>query len=72
MPLTAFQKEVARLLAAHRNPESHLAGGSVINRADASPRYSNDLDLFHDAADSVAACAEGDGRELLARGYAVE
>jgi hypothetical protein len=69
MPLTAFQKEVARLLAAHRNPDSHLAGGAVINRADSSFRFSADLDIFHDAAESVAACAEADARELLAAGY---
>jgi hypothetical protein len=72
MPLSAFQKEVACLLAANRNPESYLAGGTAINRADGSPRYSNDLDLFHDAADSVALCAETDAKELLARGYSVE
>jgi hypothetical protein len=44
MPLTAFQRTVARLLAGNRNPESHLAGGAVINRADASLRFSDDLD----------------------------
>ncbi len=38
MPLTAFQRVVARLLAAHRNPDSHLAGGAVINREDSSFR----------------------------------
>ncbi len=72
MPLTAFQKEAARVLAAHRNPESYLAGGTAINRAESSLRYSNDLDVFHDAAESVAVCAEADVGELLARGYAVE
>jgi hypothetical protein len=72
MPLTAFQREVARTLAAHRNPESHLAGGAVINRADASFRYSDDLDIFHDAAESVAIYAEADAEHLRASGYAVE
>jgi hypothetical protein len=72
MPLTAFQREVARTLAAHRNPESHLAGGAVINRADASFRYSDDLDIFHDAAESVAACAEADAEHLRAVGYSVD
>ncbi len=72
MPLTAFQKEVVRVLAAGRNPESHLAGGTVINRDDASPRYSNDLDLFHDAAESVAVCAEADAQELFKQGYSVD
>ena len=34
MPLTPLQKEVLLLLARHRNPDSHMAGGAVINRAD--------------------------------------
>jgi hypothetical protein len=72
MPLTAFQREVARLLAAHRNPESHVAGGAVINRADTSLRYSDDLDIFHDAAESVACCAEADAAALQQAGYGVE
>jgi hypothetical protein len=72
MPLTDLQKEVAAILAANRNPGSHLAGGAVLNRADASPRYSNDLDLFHDAAESVALCAEADFQTLQARGYSLE
>jgi hypothetical protein len=72
MPLTPFQREVARLLAAHRNPDSHVAGGVVINRSDASPRYSADLDLFHDAVESVAVCANADAAELIKRGLAVE
>ena len=69
MPLTGFQKEVALLLAAHRNPESHVAGGAVINRTDESYRYSEDLDIFHDVAESVAVCAEADARVLEAAGY---
>jgi hypothetical protein len=72
MPLTPFQREVARLLAAHRNPDSHAAGGAVINRSDASPRFSADLDLFHDAVESVAVCANADAEELTKRGYSVE
>jgi len=72
MPLTDFQRAVARILAAHRNPESHLAGGAVINRADDSFRYSLDLDIFHDAAQIVAACADADANALSAAGYSVE
>jgi hypothetical protein len=71
MPITAFQREVARILAAHRNPDSHLAGGAVINRADASFRYSDDFDVFHDAAESVALCAEADAQQLRQSGYSV-
>ncbi len=72
MPLTAFQRGIARLLAAHRNPESHVAGGAVINRAETSLRCSDDLDVFHDAAESVAVCAELNAKVLQEAGYSVE
>lgn len=71
MPLTPFQREVARVLAANRNPESHVAGGAVLNRGPASLRISDDLDIFHDAAESVAASADADERVLREAGYSV-
>jgi hypothetical protein len=71
MPLTPFQKEVARTLAANRHPDSHVAGGAVINRADSSYRFSDDLDIFHDVAASVAASADADAKTLAAAGYGV-
>jgi hypothetical protein len=43
MPLTAFQTEILRLLAAHRSPESFLAGATVLNAGADTPRYSRDL-----------------------------
>src|SRR5262249_47706652 len=80
MPLTAFQKRVAHVLAANRNPEDYIAGGAAINRTDSSLRFSKDLDIFHDevrgaheeAARSIAVSAEADERTLLGSGYAVE
>jgi hypothetical protein len=72
MPLTPFQKGVARILMANRTPESHIAGGAVINRRESGLRYSDDLDIFHDAAASVAASAEADAKALEAAGYSVE
>jgi hypothetical protein len=72
MPLTPFQKGVAQILAKHRNPESHIAGGAVINRGVGGVRISDDLDIFHDLAASVAASAEADAKALLAEGYAIE
>jgi hypothetical protein len=50
MPLTPFQRGVAQILAKHRNPESHIAGGAVINRGEAGVRVSDDLDIFDDLA----------------------
>jgi hypothetical protein len=35
-----------------------IAGGAVINRRETGLRYSDDLDIFHDVAASVAASAE--------------
>jgi hypothetical protein len=72
MPLRPFQREVARILAANRQPDSHFAGGAVINRGEASLRYSQDLDIFHDVAASVAASAEADAKALIDAGCAVE
>ncbi|MEZ4270033.1 MAG: hypothetical protein R3C68_00900 [Myxococcota bacterium] len=50
MPLTAFQSELARLLAIHRTPDSYLAGGAALHLEPNTARYSNDLDYFHDSA----------------------
>lgn len=72
MPLTPLQKDVLRLLASHRDPESYVAGGTVLHRLDASPRYSRDIDLFHDVAASVAISVAADAATLTAAGFQVE
>jgi hypothetical protein len=72
MPLTALQTDVVRMLAAHRHPESHLGGGAAINRGADSPRYSADLDLFHDVAEQVSAAADADLAFLIEQGLDVE
>jgi len=72
MPLTAFQSETLRLLAAHRSPESFLAGGTVLNAGADSPRYSKDLDIFHDVEASVVTSAETDAATLRQAGHEVE
>ena len=68
MPLSTIQAEVLRLIAANRSPDSYVAGATVLNRAEGTPRYSLDLDLFHDLEDSVAQCAETDAATLGAAG----
>lgn len=72
MPLTVIQRAVMQDLAACCSPESQVAGGSAINRSSSSPRYSADIDFFHDLADSVHICAEADVGALIHAGYAVE
>jgi hypothetical protein len=72
MPLTAFQTDVIHLLAANRRPQSHVAGGIAINRSSASPRYSADLDLFHDNVEYVGPSADQDAALLIKNGYNLE
>src|ERR1700677_3972597 len=69
MPLTEFQKSVARVIAPNRTPESHIAGRAALNRGDAGLRISDDLDIFNDAltirqntAEFVSACVDADER----------
>jgi hypothetical protein len=72
MPLTHFQIKVLRLLAGNRGPESFIAGGSVINARLDSLRYSEDVDIFHDAQEMVVAAAEADAAVLTEAGFAVD
>ena len=72
MPISDFQAEVLRCIAANRSPGSYLAGATVLHRGKDSPRYSQDLDLFHDVEESVAKSAEADADALAAAGYELE
>jgi len=72
VPLTPIQKDILRVIAGNRTPESHVAGGAAINRGESGIRYSDDLDIFHDAAASVAASADFDADALRGAGFAVE
>jgi hypothetical protein len=64
-----MQIDVLRLLAAHRDPESYVAGATPLNRNTA--RYSDDIDVFHDRAERVAAAVLHDVDVLEAAGYRV-
>ncbi len=66
MPISAFQQRVLVLLARNRNPQAYVAGGVAIHRFPNSKRYSKDVDLFHDVAESVALSSQHD-LELLRR-----
>lgn len=70
MPLSRIQSEILRLLAEHRNPESYVAGAVPLNRE--GPRYSDDIDIFHDREEVVAAAAEADVASLVAAGFTVQ
>ena len=69
MPLSTIQANVLRRIAANRSPDSYVAGATVLHRSADTPRYSADLDLFHDLEDSVARSADADAATLRAAGY---
>jgi hypothetical protein len=58
VPLSRMQTDILRLLAAHRDPESDVAGASPLNRD--APRISGDIDDFHDRQERVAAGEAGE------------
>ncbi len=71
MPIADFEKAILRLLAANRNPESYVGGATVLLRDENSHRRSQDIDLFHDTAESVKIAADADGALLERHGYEV-
>ena len=71
MPVSNFQKLILQLIAKNRNPDSYLAGGTAINRAASSLRYSKDIDLFHDLDEAVQAASVADISLLRQSGYSV-
>ena len=71
MPIGDFEKGILRLLAANRNPESFLAGASVLLRDENSHRWSQDIDLFHDTSESLSTAAVADTAVLEKNGFKV-
>jgi hypothetical protein len=70
VPLSKIQTEVLKLLAAHRDPESYVAGSTPLNRQ--ATRFSGDIDVFHDREERVARAAEEDAAFLEQNGYALQ
>ena len=58
------------MLASHRDPESYVAGSTPLNRD--APRYSGDIDVFHDREERVAQAAAQDAALLQEQGYTVK
>jgi len=69
MPISKFQSDILKLLAQSRDPESFVAGGLPLNRS--GPRFSKDIDIFHDREPRVTEAAEGDAKILEQAGYTV-
>jgi len=70
VPLSNIQTEILRLLASHRDPESYVAGSTPLTRC--TPRYSGDIDIFHDREERVAQAAQEDSAFLEERGYTLK
>ena len=70
MPLSRLQREILGLLAANRNPESYVAGATVLNQD--GPRFSADIDIFHDREAAVATAAETDTALLATNGCTIQ
>jgi hypothetical protein len=71
MALTAFQRDICRLLADNRlrSGESYVAGGAALNELLRAPRLSRDIDLFHDTEQALAASWAADRDRLEVEGY---
>jgi len=69
VPLSKLQSEILLLLAAHRDPESYIAGSTYLTRS--GPRVSRDIDIFHDREERVARAAEQDVAALQGAGMRV-
>src|SRR5215216_4880915 len=72
MPLGTFEREILRFLAQNRNPDSFVAGATVLHQAEQSPRISRDIDFFHDTAEAISAAVEKDSATLQAHDFTVE
>jgi hypothetical protein len=72
MPLGDFEREVLRLLAANRHPDSFVGGGTVLHQMPDSPRTSKDVDYFHDTIESLNLSVQRDVATLRGAGYEVE
>ena len=72
MPLGDFEREVLRVLAANRNPDSFIAGATVLHQHADTPRQSEDVDVFHDLPEALLCAYEADTATLLTAGFSVE
>jgi len=70
VPLSKLQSEILRLLAAHRDPESYVAGSTPLTVN--TPRFSADIDIFHDREERVARSVEQDSVVLEEHGFSLE
>lgn len=69
VPISKFQSEVLRPLAAQRSPDSHIAGGIAINRQ--GLRFSDGIDIFHEFIERQESAVKADEAALVTAGYTI-
>ncbi len=72
MPVTDFQYEIGRLLAANRSEDSYLAGGTALLLEPNTKRISQDIDYFQDSAERVTSAYTADRETLVTHGFEIE
>lgn len=74
MALSAYQRDLCRLLAAHRSAAagSYVAGGAALNAVLSGARLSRDVDVFHDTLEALDATWQADRALLEANGYVLD
>lgn len=70
MPLTPLQQRILTVIASHRDAESFVGGGTVIQRS--GIRRSRDIDIFHDREERLRLAANLDIAALRTANLAVE
>lgn len=72
MPLGHFEAIILRSIARNRNPESHVAGATILNQSPDSPRASEDIDIFHDTKEALDHALAKDVALLGSEGFEVQ
>lgn len=70
MSLSKLQSQILRLLAANRDPESFVGGSTPLNLNE--PRFSGDIDFFHDREERVVQAVEEDTAVLSKHNFSLE
>ena len=69
MPITRFQSDVLRLLAAQGSPDCYIPGGVAVNRA--GHRISADIDIFQGSAERLESAVKADEAARTGGGYTI-
>src|SRR5476651_1595107 len=68
--LDDLQIRILKTIAINRHPESHVAGGAVLQRN--GPRLSDDIDVFHHDETGVESYARRDLETLRTAGFSFD